>query len=260
MVFGETGVGKSSVVDMLAGKQVTKCSNNAVGCTLDHDRYHIEVASHSIHIYDSTGLNQSLKGTVPGPQAVAGLFKLIRGLAASDGIDFLVMVIRPEAIKERTVKNYKLLFKNLCQEEVPVAIVITGLEHEETMDDWWKRNEKRFRSQGMTFKGHACVTTIKGKEISSRYTLQSEYDQSKKTLDELISSLCREDKPWRQDADAWFQSAGTSWTSGTVDTISGLFRNTPKKRMMQALQKHAGLQKEEAKVIAQRVACCLTWE
>jgi hypothetical protein len=245
---------------MLAGKQVSESSNDAVGTTFKSKRHEIDVISHSIHIYDTTGLNQPLKGTVPGPQAVAILFKLIRCLADSDGIDFLVMVIKPE-IKERTVKNYELVFKYLCQGEVPVVIVITGLEHEPTMDAWWKRNEKEFSNLGMTFKGYACVTATMGKETRSGYSLQSEYDLSKTTLERLISSRCQENKPWRREAHLWFQAAGRSrpWT---VSTLLGFFsiRTTPQARMTKALQQHAGLNEGDAKVIAQRIACCLTWE
>jgi hypothetical protein len=245
---------------MLAGERATEPSNDAVGRAFDHDRRCIVVASHSLHVYDTTGLNQPLMGTVPGPQAVAILFKLIRSLADSDGIDFLVMVVKPEAIKERTVKNYELVVKCLCQKQVPVVIVITGLEHEATMDDWWTRNEGQFLSHRMTFEGHACISTTKGKETPSGYLLQSEYDQSKKTLERLISSRCRENKPWRRKADLWFQDADTS-NSWKDNSFFDLFRirTTPQTRMTEALQQHADLQKGDAKVIAQRIARCLTW-
>ena len=250
-------MGKSSVVNILAGAQVAKSSNDAVGCTFDHQQYRIKVASHSIRIYDTTGLNQSPTGTVPGAQAVAKLFNLIRCLTDSDGIDFMVMVIKPEGIKERTVKNYELFFKTLCQQQVPIVIVVTNLENEETMDDWWQRNEERLRNHGMTFTGHACVTTTKGKRTPSGFSLQTEYDLSKKTLDDLISFHCQRDEPWRQNADVWLQSTLVYLRRNfkpTFNTIFGLFKPTPETQMTKALVEHAGLAERDAKVIAKGIA------
>jgi hypothetical protein len=240
---------------MLAGKAVSKSSNDAVGTTFESERYEIVVRSYLIRAYDTTGLNESGNGTVPSLKAIALLFKLIRSLADEDGIDFLVFVTRPR-INENTQRNYAMFFKTLCREKVPIVIVVTGLEHEATMDDWWEGNNERFRSHGMTFQGHACVTTTKGKRTLSGYSLQSEYDQSKKTLDHLISSLCKEDQPWRQDADVWFSYALENLLTH-LTSFFDLSKAPREKEIKRAFIDHAGLTKYQAGFIAKRIMGCL---
>ena len=248
-------MGKSSVVNILAGKQVSKSSNDAVGCTFEHRQYSIKVASHSIRIYDTTGLNECGNGTVPSLKAIALLFKLIRELADSGGIDFLVFVTRPR-ITENTQRNYAMFFKTLCKEKVPIVIVITGLEHETTMDDWWRRNKGKFDSHDMAFEGHACVTTTKGKRTPSGYTLQSEYDQSKETLDNLIASFCKKDKPWKQDADAWFSFALENLLTHFT-SIFDLSKPPRERAIKRAFVDHAGLTRYQATFIAKKITDCL---
>jgi hypothetical protein len=53
----------------------------------------------------------------------------------------LLFCIRGGRISETMQKNYSLFYKFLCEEKVPLALVITGLENEpDDMDNWWLQN------------------------------------------------------------------------------------------------------------------------
>jgi hypothetical protein len=188
LVFSETGGGKSSVINMLAGANVAATSNDAIGCTFENTRYEL---NDLVHICDTTGLNESRVG------------KLIRDLAHSGGIDLLVFVVRGgPGVTSSTVRNCELFYEAICRKEVPIVVVITGLEYEQDMDVWWKRNEQAFRGYGMVFHGHACITAIRGKKIFGRTSAPKEYDRSKKTLEDLISTRM----PWVWSRAPWRMS------------------------------------------------------
>ena len=59
-----------------------------------------------------------------------------------------------------TQKNYALLYEMACRKSVAIAVVITHLEQEECMEDWWDQNAEIFDWRGIKFYGHACVTTL----------------------------------------------------------------------------------------------------
>jgi GTPase SAR1 family protein len=45
ILFGETGVGKSSIINMLQGEEVATTSNGAYGCTSESSRHEVTLAS-----------------------------------------------------------------------------------------------------------------------------------------------------------------------------------------------------------------------
>jgi hypothetical protein len=254
LVFGETGRGKSSVINMLAGANVAATSNDAIRCTFENTRYELTIKENLVHIYDTTGLNESPHGKVSLLRAVAGAFKLIRDLAHSGGIDLLVFVVRGgPGVMSSTVRNYELFYKAICRKEVPIVVVITGLEYEQDMDDWWKRNEQVFRDHGMVFHGHGCITAIKGKKIPGGHLLQKEYDRSRKTLEDLISTHCQRNAPWTQDADAWFQFT-LGYMMNSLKSFFSAPRATRQRQVRDAFVEYAGLQGGDAKRIAARIS------
>jgi energy-coupling factor transporter ATP-binding protein EcfA2 len=250
LVFGETGVGKSSIINMLAGATIAATCNDAGACTFDNTRYELPINDYWVNVYDTISLNTPQHTKAPGPRAIAMLFKLIRALSGSDGIDFLVMTVRaPASPTGLTLKNYELFHKIFCQERVPVLFVVTGLEYENPMEGWWGRNRQVFEDYGMVFGAHACVTATKGKRLpSGGYPLQSEYDSSRETLRNAISSLCRRNEPWKEDADAWFQ-----FTLGHLcKSLTAFFDVSQagrQKLMTDALVEHAELGRRKAKIV-----------
>ncbi|KAF9241822.1 hypothetical protein BU15DRAFT_60722 [Melanogaster broomeanus] len=65
-------------------------------------------------------------------------------LQRTGGIRLLIFCIRGGRITAVTQNNYRLFYEILCQKEVPIAFVITGLENEPSMEGWWTKNKSEF--------------------------------------------------------------------------------------------------------------------
>lgn len=185
VIFGETGVGKSSIINMLLGEDKAHVSDGGMGCTFKNDVYTVNIDGSPFHLYDTAGLNEGQAGTLMGSAAISSLYKLIRCL--SGGVSLLVFCMRAPRITDNTVKNYNIFYKAFCQSKVPIVIVVTGLENTEpVMDSWWPTNVRDFEKHGMMFVGHACVTATKGKKTKHGYRYEEEYKESKGKIEELI--------------------------------------------------------------------------
>ena len=202
IIFGETGTGKSSLINMLSNSQMAEVSNLAVGCTFQSNPYPIILDDVHYTLWDIAGLNEGDSGSIPADTALRHLHDLVQNL--HDGLSLLVYCIRGSRYRDIIKVNYDLFKEIICQGEVPIVIVITGLENEERMEDWWIANEKEFASRKILFDGHACVTTTKGK----RDMFEEEYEESKVALRKMIKAKCPSDA-WIVSSDAWLQRITT---------------------------------------------------
>ena len=60
IIFGQTGAGKSSIINMLAGSGVAEVSDSASGCTSSNKRYSIPREDNNYTFWDTPGLNEVL--------------------------------------------------------------------------------------------------------------------------------------------------------------------------------------------------------
>ncbi|KAF7978165.1 hypothetical protein HWV62_1350 [Athelia sp. TMB] len=204
VIFGETGAGKSSVVNLIAGRVLADVGSSARGCTFKSASYEDRVGDMVIRMHDTVGLNEGQEGTVSARDAIIELYQLIKGL--KEGISLLVFCIRGR-IKDTTKQNYRMFFEGLCQKQVPIILLVTGLELEEPdMESWWSRNAQEFNSVNMVFAGHACITSTKGKERNGRFMYDQEYSESRARTRSLICSQLSKAKPWRVDNEGFVKS------------------------------------------------------
>jgi len=190
VIFGETGVGKSSVVNMLTGGGgAARVSPGGKGVTLQNERYEKDIRGSRFNIFDTVGLDEGAAGTVSAEKANEGLYRLLSTL--DGGINLLVYVVRGPRIKSSIQKNYLMFFEICCKKQVPIVLVITGLENEDDMDAWWDGNHGSFREQGMTFSAAACITATRGR----RNVFAKEFEESKEKIEGLILDHCSE-TPW----------------------------------------------------------------
>lgn len=163
VIFGESGSGKSSIINVIAQKQVAKTSNDALGCTSESKRYSVDISGQKFALFDTVGLNEGTAGTVPPKQAKRQLKSLLDKLLShkspSDGIDLIVYCVRNTTAPRVILDAYDTVYSGTCRKKgVPIVVVVTGLESETPMENWWDSHKETFSSLHLA--GHACVTTI----------------------------------------------------------------------------------------------------
>lgn len=247
VVFGETGAGKSSVVNML--EEMTEnpskapISNRAVGVTFQNKCYSRQIGSKLFNVYDTAGLNEGAEGQVPADQAIPQLYELLYSLEG--GVNLLILVLQGR-ITKATKQNYEIFYDILCRRRVPIVIIITGLENDEDVPDmekWWVRNANYFKKYGMKFEGHACVTTL----TSSRDPLFPElHKASKSKIEKLILDSYERNKTWR--------ASTRNWVETSVDEMLSLF-GIPRryKQLSKTLVDQCGFDEDRAEKFAKEL-------
>ncbi|KAI9572096.1 P-loop containing nucleoside triphosphate hydrolase protein [Boletus coccyginus] len=198
IVFGESGVGKSSVINTIAGKHITQTSNDAVGCTFRYQCYQVLLDGFTVNLWDTVGLDEGSEGTVPARQAESNLKAFLRQITRWNGIDLLLYCVRGTRVRQALLRNYNIFYAAICRKKVPVALVVTGLEnYEGNMEAWWTKHEKDLVKHGMRFDAHACVTTMR----SDHPAIQNRLKQSRDALRNLVQPNF-ETATWRADEEA----------------------------------------------------------
>ena len=206
VVFGESGVGKSSLINLIAGRSIAATSSGAKGCTFRHKKYELQVDDTPYAIWDTAGLDEGAYGTVPAEIAEEHLRQLLRDLTRAHGIHLLVYCVRASRLRKTLLSNYNLFYSAICRKKVPIVVVVTGLEnYEEEMQDWWTANETEFATLKMHFDGHACVTTLNADKVNSPI-LKKRCHASRQVVLDLIATACARDR-WGTEQDGWVSTA-----------------------------------------------------
>ena len=182
ILFGETGIRKSLVVNLMAGRYIAKVSSCLEGCTLQTTEYFFTLSGCLLlHIYDTVGLEESEMDANAFISTIEKAQKVITSLKKTGNIDLLLFCIKAGRFTASMQWNYHLFSEILCNNHIPLAFIITHLENEDVMENWWERNEKMFKRYGINTVTHACITTVMvpshvisymEKWVESRHTLQ----------------------------------------------------------------------------------------
>ncbi|KIJ60460.1 hypothetical protein HYDPIDRAFT_98610 [Hydnomerulius pinastri MD-312] len=186
VVFGESGVGKSSIVNAIAGFRLAKTFNDAENDAIQSQLYDVTLASGvGVHLWDTLGLDRARMVGDSSPDAgEKHLESLVQNPTSGLGdLDLLIFCIRGNRISRSLVNTYNNVKSRAGQ--VPIALVINGLEKEDDMDRWWTRNERALHERGILCDAHVCVTTL---ESHSDPKVQARIDISRKLLCELVQS------------------------------------------------------------------------
>ena len=172
---------------MLAGSTIAKVSDYASGCTHSNERHSFSHGNdHSYTLWDTAGLNEDEDGTVSSQKAVENLLNLVK----DHSVDLLIYCIRGRLVNIIRV-NYDLFWGIICRKEIPIVLVVTGLEGKGDMDEWWHENQKTIKNMKMSFVGHACITSWKGRED----IYEKKYKESAEKVWKLVRDHCRPN-PW----------------------------------------------------------------
>ncbi|KAI6108524.1 P-loop containing nucleoside triphosphate hydrolase protein [Pisolithus croceorrhizus] len=232
ILLGQTGVGKSSLVNLIAGQHVADVSPDADICTESPTEYRFEVGAHDFRIWDTAGLEEPEGGASGCITAISKALELIRRLAAAGGVNLLLLCMQGQKVTKATQSNYRLFYEIFCEEYVPVGLVITHLEREDYMEEWWGKNKKTLDGYGIRSVGHACVTGLPS--YSKQYAL------SRGAIYGLLTD-CDCGGKYNMPPDIWLKRLAKSIKS----LIIGAGR--PKgEKLTQALVTRCGLKEEDA--------------
>jgi len=182
IIFGQTGTGKSSVVNLIAGTDIAKTSNEMKRCTLHWTVYPIAFDGYSFKVFDTVGMEDHQLDLEEYLSAFENTYKLITKLQNEGGIHLLLFCMKAGRFTSSTRNNYRLFYESICEKQVPIVLVITGLEGEDNMDNWWTKSKPGFDEYGVVVDGHACITAIRG----SGDREQRLYEKSRHLVRELV--------------------------------------------------------------------------
>jgi ribosome biogenesis GTPase A len=116
IVFGATGVGKSSLINALAGQSLFPVGNVAKGIG-ETQRIRGTRGEVEYEFSDTCGLSEADLGTVPGKKVIPRLVELVKN--AKNGLNLPVYVL-PSRVTATTYPNYKLLVETITKGQVPL--------------------------------------------------------------------------------------------------------------------------------------------
>jgi predicted GTPase len=192
VLFGEAGAGKSSVVNLMAGKEVAATSNDMQRCTLHWQDHAIDFGGESYTVFDTVGLEKPQLGISGYLDSVENVYRLIKELDQQGGIDLLLFCIRAGGRLSPAIQsNYRLFHEFLCEKKVPIVIVFTHLERELRMEDWWERQQSTFeKTFGIRVADHACITAAN--RLDGRH--KDLYEESRVTVRDLVKKFTADEQ------------------------------------------------------------------
>ena len=185
VLFGQTGVGKSSVINMLLPDSSKKAhvSSSAQVATERSQGYKMEINDISIMLYDTAGLGGISE---PRTSKAAGM---LYTLIYPEGINFLIFVIRASGDKiddlTSAITYNQMVHDVFCQKQVPVLLLVTNMDGQNPTN-WWKSNEQLL--QQLRFQAYACITAKRGRTDSDEDEV--EYNRSKDVVKDALTKFC----------------------------------------------------------------------
>lgn len=146
-IVGLTGVGKSTLVNVLTGSNRANVTNDAKPCTAQPDRYDVEMEGTRYTLWDTRGLNEASEQGAMGP--VAWFRSLLRNTPDADRklreflrgknpkISLILFCIEAEKIRvDAQWKNYDKIYTKFCKRKAKVAVVVTRMDGNTKKTDW----------------------------------------------------------------------------------------------------------------------------
>jgi tRNA U34 5-carboxymethylaminomethyl modifying GTPase MnmE/TrmE len=245
VIFGETGAGKSSLINLMADKEVANTSPDMLRCTMQWKDYTIGFGGDSYTVFDTIGLEEPQLGIKEYLESVENAHRLIKELDKRGGIDLLLFCVRAGKVTATLQSNYRLFHEFLCEKKVPIVLAITNLERESRMEDWWDRNEVTFKKYDIQVAGHACITAADRLEGRQK----DHYEASRITIRKLVEEFTAD-----KQKQAWIggDSLFVSLLRKLREFLSG-GPNVRKKDLVPHLTKRCGISSEVAKHLAKMI-------
>ena len=261
LIFGESGVGKSSIVNMLFDENKAVTSDAAIGCTFQHEKYSmVHEGENVLQIFDTVGLSEADKGLVKGTEAISNLVQLLDSLG--EGINIIIHCIKKGTILQSSHNNYNIFVEGMCKNKVPVILAVTGCEQDDPMNKWWEgENSNTFttnkdivlnRFNMKQVKACVCMTTIRDGLFAD--CCKPKYIQSRNELFDQIFELSLK-KPFKMDNSIDWVSYIVTQSWNVLAESFGLKSGTlPVDKFLYNAYQKIGLDKKSAKIESNKYA------
>ena len=149
----------------MAHCHVAETSSGIKSCTQKAQPYSFTLSSQiPLCIIDTPGIDATDSDSV---------IDVIKFLPNTQDIDLLLFCIKRGRFTASMQRAHYLISELLRRHRVPLALVVTHLEEEDIMEDWWWRNEQTIKMFGICPVGHACVTAVPADEMYAAQRVQS---------------------------------------------------------------------------------------
>ncbi|KAG1812467.1 uncharacterized protein BJ212DRAFT_1369862 [Suillus subaureus] len=177
VIFGAMGAGKSSLINLIADKKIAKTGSDLKRCTLTWTKYVLPQFfddGMQCNIFDTMGIENPELESDEYHRSIKNASRLLRKLDECGGTSLLVYCVKKQRVNSALRNNYQLFHEVLYQRRVPIVMVVTCLEDEKVMEEWWTRNRASLEEFRIAVKGHACVTTLKDRDVMMKYKTSRE--------------------------------------------------------------------------------------
>jgi predicted GTPase len=239
VLFGETGAGKSSVVNLMAGRDRAETSPGTEPCTMQWQEHPITFDGCVYKVFDTIGIEDPQLGMKEYLDIIVNAHNLIKELDQGGGIDLLLFCVRAGRVTATLQTNYRLFYEWLCEKKVPVVLVLTGLEREKgNMENWWNRNKHIFARYEIRVAGHACITAVNDVDVRFKQL----YEESRRLVRDLVKTHTQGESTW---------DGGEGSFTRFIRKLRKLLLGKPKRKdVVGVLTKRCGIPLEAAKQLA----------
>ncbi|KAG0708299.1 kinase-like domain-containing protein [Suillus ampliporus] len=190
LVFGDIGAGKSSIINLIAGRDIAQTSSEA--SSLENPSYDVDIGTLRFRIWEITSVGPT--GFFRAPFLKWRLKNSYKKLY-KDGVCLLLYCIRGRVewmSRKALIRDYKIFTDvvgstaGLC--DAPVAAVVNSLDDyppDMDMDNWWQENERKLEELGMRFSKHACITSLPD-DLNASPVMRKRRQQSEQAICKLI--------------------------------------------------------------------------
>ncbi|KAG9316444.1 P-loop containing nucleoside triphosphate hydrolase protein [Chiua virens] len=247
LIVGDVGVGKSSLVNLIAGEDRANTSHNAKSCTLHSQEYVVSLDGVEFALHDTAGMHEA-RDTMKKTDyldAVYQAYALISKLEKLGGVNLLVFCMKAGRISVTTQQTYNLFVEVLCNRQVPVVIAVTHSEEYDCMEQWWDDNEGAIKEYGLRSLNHACITGTRG----YKNIFADKYEASRGVIRRLLLEYSGR-IVWKEEKASWVKRVVLHMRTWLSARRTKVFDGSNLRRK---LVKRCGLSVEDAECVASKI-------